>query len=158
MFGCCSWEPSATDLAAGRVPGFGSTTNIINGALECGIPTDDRILDRIGYFKRYVGLFGVTTGSNLDCSTQRPFGSPSPALSASPPPPARLCTYVIRSGDTFYTLAPDYGTTFTQLQSMNFGVDPTKLQIGQVMSGHVATHKGATSSLQFVFGSRRACW
>ena len=32
----------------GRVPGFGMTINIINGGLECSIPTND-IRDRVGF-------------------------------------------------------------------------------------------------------------
>ena len=30
------WTPSAADTAAGRVPGYGVITNIINGGIECG--------------------------------------------------------------------------------------------------------------------------
>jgi hypothetical protein len=120
------------------VPGFGATTNIINGVLECGTPTDGRVADRIGYFQRYAGLMGVTTGSNLECSTQRPFGAYSPVPSPSPPPPARVCIYSIKTGDTFYSLAPNYGVTFTYLQSLNPGIEPTSLQFGQVrLAGHV---------------------
>jgi hypothetical protein len=34
------WTPNAADLAAGIVVGFGTTTNIINGAMECGQGTE----------------------------------------------------------------------------------------------------------------------
>lgn len=61
------------DRAANRTLGFGLVTNIINGGLECGIPTDGRVLDRIGYFQRYASIFNVTTGPNLDCQNQQPF-------------------------------------------------------------------------------------
>ncbi|WIA42818.1 hypothetical protein OEZ86_008748 [Tetradesmus obliquus] len=68
-----SWTPNPADMAVGRLPGFGLTTNIINGGLECsGTGTvQGQELDRIGYFKRYAALFGVDTGSNLDCSRQQ---------------------------------------------------------------------------------------
>jgi len=31
-----NWAPSDADAAAGRVPGYGAITNIINGGIECG--------------------------------------------------------------------------------------------------------------------------
>ncbi|XP_047094231.1 chitinase 2-like isoform X7 [Lolium rigidum] len=69
------WTPTAADNAAGRVPGYGVITNIINGGLECGIGPDPRVADRIGFYQRYCGILGVDTGSNLDCYSQRPFNS-----------------------------------------------------------------------------------
>ncbi|KQK09291.1 basic endochitinase A [Brachypodium distachyon] len=67
------WSPSGADQAAGRVPGFGVITNIINGGLECGRGQDNRVADRIGFYKRYCDLLGVSYGDNLDCYNQRPF-------------------------------------------------------------------------------------
>ncbi|KAF7818071.1 chitinase 10 [Senna tora] len=61
------------DIAANRTAGFGLVTNIINGGLECGIPGDARVNDRIGFFQRYVKLFNVDTGPNLDCAYQKSF-------------------------------------------------------------------------------------
>lgn len=68
-----SWTPNPADVAAGRLSGFGLTTNIINGGLECSGTgsVQGQELDRIGYFKRYAALLGVDTGSNLDCSRQQ---------------------------------------------------------------------------------------
>lgn len=64
--------PTAADVAAGRSLGFGWTTNIINGGLECSSGTPKaQELDRIGYYKRYCDIFGVTYGDNLDCATQQ---------------------------------------------------------------------------------------
>ncbi|KAL5706229.1 chitinase [Ranunculus cassubicifolius] len=67
------WTPSAADTAAGRVPGFGLITNIINGGLECGKGPDNRVADRIGFYTRYCSLLGVTPGNNLDCYSQTPY-------------------------------------------------------------------------------------
>ncbi|XP_038883175.1 endochitinase-like [Benincasa hispida] len=67
------WQPSSTDTAAGRVPGYGVITNIINGGLECGHGPDDRVADRIGFYKRYADILGVSYGNNLDCYNQRSF-------------------------------------------------------------------------------------
>jgi len=60
-------------LAAGRAPGFGWTTLIINGGIECGFSTPPQAADRIAYFQRYAAILGVDTGSNVNCSTQRPY-------------------------------------------------------------------------------------
>ncbi|KAI9100079.1 hypothetical protein K1719_024297 [Acacia pycnantha] len=71
------WKPSAADKAAHRLPGYGTITNIINGGLECGRGQDARVADRIGFYKRYSDILGVGYGSNLDCYSQKPFGSSS---------------------------------------------------------------------------------
>nr|CAD1821281.1 unnamed protein product [Ananas comosus var. bracteatus] len=69
------WTPSAADVSAGRLPGYGVITNIINGGLECGHGPDNRVADRIGFYKRYCDIFGVSYGDNLDCYNQKPFNS-----------------------------------------------------------------------------------
>ncbi|KAF8405512.1 hypothetical protein HHK36_010419 [Tetracentron sinense] len=68
------WTPSNADRAAGRVPGYGVITNIINGGIECGKGTNAQMEDRIGFYKRYCDKLGVSYGDNLDCYNQRPFG------------------------------------------------------------------------------------
>ncbi|KAH1122733.1 hypothetical protein J1N35_005893 [Gossypium stocksii] len=70
-----AWSPSGSDQAAGRVPGYGVVTNIINGGLECGKGWDAKVEDRIGFYKRYCDMLGVGYGNNLDCYNQRPFGN-----------------------------------------------------------------------------------
>ncbi|KAK4781124.1 hypothetical protein SAY87_017230 [Trapa incisa] len=67
------WTPSSADSAAGRVPGYGLLTNIINGGKECGKPTPPEVLDRIGFYKRYCDLLGVSYGYCLDCPNQKPY-------------------------------------------------------------------------------------
>lgn len=68
------WTPTAADTTAGRVAGFGLTTNIINGGLECNSGTPKaQELDRIGYFKRYADIYAVGYGDNLDCAKQQSF-------------------------------------------------------------------------------------
>uniref|UniRef100_A0ACD5VZK5 Uncharacterized protein n=1 Tax=Avena sativa TaxID=4498 RepID=A0ACD5VZK5_AVESA len=67
------WSPSSADQAAGRVPGYGVITNIINGGLECGKGQDNRVADRIGFYTRYCDFLSVTYGDNLDCYNQKPF-------------------------------------------------------------------------------------
>ncbi|MQI71907.1 hypothetical protein EI017_24310, partial [Escherichia coli] len=67
------WKPTDADRAAGRVPGYGVITNIINGGLECGRGQDSRVDDRVGFYRRYCQILGVSPGDNLDCNNQRPF-------------------------------------------------------------------------------------
>ena len=70
-----SWTPSAADSEAGRVPGYGVITNIINGGIECGQGGPNNANEnRIGFYKTYCDSLGTTYGSNLDCYQQRPFG------------------------------------------------------------------------------------
>ncbi|XP_057966362.1 basic endochitinase [Malania oleifera] len=69
------WTPSGADRSAGRVPGYGVLTNIINGGIECGKGPNSSVQDRIGFYKRYCDILGVGYGDNLDCYNQRPFGS-----------------------------------------------------------------------------------
>ncbi|CAF1704215.1 hypothetical protein YC2023_038622 [Brassica napus] len=73
------WQPSAADIAAGRLPGYGLITNIINGGLECSGRNVPQVKDRISFYTRYCGdkIFGVDPGSNLDCDKQRPFNEGS---------------------------------------------------------------------------------
>ncbi|RLM54275.1 hypothetical protein C2845_PM10G21810 [Panicum miliaceum] len=69
------WSPSAADVAAGRLPGYGVITNIINGGLECGRGPDDRVDSRIRFFKHFCDMLGISYGDNLDCYRQTAFGS-----------------------------------------------------------------------------------
>nr|XP_023896808.1 endochitinase-like [Quercus suber] len=68
-----NWNSSIADIAAGRLPGYGTTTNIINGGLECGRGMNAQVESRIGFYKRYCDFFGVGYGDNLDCYSQSPF-------------------------------------------------------------------------------------
>ena len=71
------WVPTSDDLQARREAGFGLTTNIIDGENECGHGYDERVEKRIGFYKAFCDLIGVTYGENLDCYTQDPYGSSS---------------------------------------------------------------------------------
>ncbi|MBA0729485.1 hypothetical protein Golax_023400 [Gossypium laxum] len=68
-------SPSSSDQVAGRVPGYGVTTNIINGGVECGKGRNPQVEDRIGFYKRYCDMLGISYGNNLDCYNQMPFGN-----------------------------------------------------------------------------------
>eukprot|EP00092_Neocalanus_flemingeri_P052354 GFUD01061190.1.p1 GENE.GFUD01061190.1~~GFUD01061190.1.p1 ORF type:complete len:361 (+),score=72.11 GFUD01061190.1:317-1399(+) len=81
-----SWKPNGADSAANLQSGFGATTMIINGDLECGEnrtnPTGAD--NRAAYYKDYAGRLGVDiTGENLLCSASGPFSSEGSAGKAS---------------------------------------------------------------------------
>ena len=67
------WTPSSADVAAGRQPGFGVTIDIINGGLECHMPGDSRVADRMAFYARYCTRLGVTQGDHVDCATMSAF-------------------------------------------------------------------------------------
>ncbi|MFV8753471.1 glycoside hydrolase family 19 protein [Nannocystaceae bacterium ST9] len=68
-----NWQPSGEDQQLGRLPGFGMTTNIINGGLECAQPGNPKVADRIGFFERYTGMLGTDMGDNVDCDMMTPY-------------------------------------------------------------------------------------
>ncbi|RMG93410.1 MAG: hypothetical protein D6705_18740 [Deltaproteobacteria bacterium] len=68
-----NWTPSPEDEAAGRLPGFGMTTNIVNGGLECGQPTPPAVEDRVGFFERYTGMLGTDMGEHVYCDQMQPY-------------------------------------------------------------------------------------
>ena len=67
------WVRNLDDVIAGRVEGFGLTTNIIDGENECGIETAERVEKRIGFYTAFCDILGVSYGDNPDCYTQKPY-------------------------------------------------------------------------------------
>lgn len=69
------WQPSATDKANGRTPGFGMTINIINGAVECNQGDNmSSMTDRIGYYQYFLKKLGVTDPNcACSCGKMRPY-------------------------------------------------------------------------------------
>ncbi|MDB5137024.1 MAG: hypothetical protein JWP37_3627 [Mucilaginibacter sp.] len=62
------WQPSASDKAKGRAPGFGMTINIINGAVECNQgDTMFSMNDRIGFYQHFLQKLGIND-PNCACS------------------------------------------------------------------------------------------
>jgi len=64
-------KPSAHNII-NTVRGFAKTINIINGGVECGaanIAKDPQVSDRIGFYKKFAGYFGINiTDSDLELS------------------------------------------------------------------------------------------
>lgn len=71
-----SWDPNSVDRARGISPGFGATTNIINGGIECGHGAEKpQSLNRMSYYRSHAAALGVPIANTeqLGCSGQQPF-------------------------------------------------------------------------------------
>ncbi|WP_220800690.1 glycoside hydrolase family 19 protein [Mitsuaria sp. WAJ17] len=71
-----TWKPNAVDSAAGIKPGFGATTNIINGGIECGQGYEKpQSVNRMAYYREHAAALGVPIPSTeeLGCANQKSF-------------------------------------------------------------------------------------
>ena len=90
------WRPTEADLSGNILPGFGATTLVINGALECGPspanPTASS--NRQQYYRLYAEMFGLDIGEEkLDCADMAQF-SPAGATPALYWEPGQACSLV----------------------------------------------------------------
>lgn len=73
-----TWTPNTNDVNNGLVPGFGATTNIINGGVECGGSTEiAQSLNRIRYYKEFSNYLGsiIEEDEVLGCANMKQFSS-----------------------------------------------------------------------------------
>ena len=71
-----SWKPNAQDSAAGLQPGFGATTMVINGGLECGASPSNPTgaANRERYYREFSAKLGVDIrGEKLGCRDSQAF-------------------------------------------------------------------------------------
>ncbi|MGL5335814.1 MAG: chitinase, partial [Enterovibrio sp.] len=71
-----TWKPNERDLASGLVPGFGVTTQIINGGVECGGSVEvAQSRNRISYYRKFAEHFGVPIPDDevLGCAGMKAF-------------------------------------------------------------------------------------
>jgi LysM repeat protein len=83
-------------------------------------------------------------------TTPQPGATPQPTMDPMTAAPSAGQTYKIKSGDTFYGLAKQFGVTMQAIAAANPNVDPGKLQIGQTINIPApapAQPAGATSTL-----------
>lgn len=76
-----TWVPNAADRAAGRVSGFGITTMIMNGGIECGGtgPEHPASANRITYYRAFAAKLGVPIdpSEKLGCRNMQQFTADS---------------------------------------------------------------------------------
>ncbi|PSW21466.1 hypothetical protein C9I98_05925 [Photobacterium sanctipauli] len=71
-----TWQPTATDIGEKRIPGFGVTTMIINGGIECTLDTEKpQSVNRIKYYRGHADALGVAIPADeqLGCAGMKPF-------------------------------------------------------------------------------------
>ncbi|WP_444919931.1 glycoside hydrolase family 19 protein [Microbulbifer sp. CnH-101-G] len=71
-----TWEPNSVDLANNLTSGFGVTTNIVNGAIECSKGSEDsRSQNRIDYYQSFTEYLGVDIPADeeLGCANMGQF-------------------------------------------------------------------------------------
>ena len=78
-----TWQPNAVDTAAGIKPGFGATTNVINGGIEVRAGRrSPQSVNRIEYYKGTRRPLGVpiTASEELGCRARAasPWAAPAP--------------------------------------------------------------------------------
>jgi len=70
------WKPNQADLRAGLVSGFGLTTNIINGGIECGKGLETaQARNRVDYYRKFAQFLGVEIDNQLGCGRMKQFGA-----------------------------------------------------------------------------------
>ncbi|GAB4858031.1 serine/threonine protein kinase, CMGC, dual-specificity [Ancistrocladus abbreviatus] len=82
-----NWKPTKNDTLSKRVPGFGTTMNILYGDLVCGKGDIDDMNNIISHYLYYLDLLGVGreyggTSEVLTCAEQKPFNPSSSAASS----------------------------------------------------------------------------
>ncbi|WP_020412392.1 glycoside hydrolase family 19 protein [Microbulbifer sp. VTAC004] len=71
-----TWKPNSIDLANNLTPGFGVTTNIVNGAIECSKGSEDyRSQYRMDYYRSFTEYLGVDIPADeeLGCANMGQF-------------------------------------------------------------------------------------
>ena len=64
------WTPNSVDKAAGFTAGFGTTINVINGAVECGA-VNANADNRSSYYQSLMSFFGLSTATEVvKCATE----------------------------------------------------------------------------------------
>lgn len=83
-----NWKPTKNDTLSKRVPGFGTTMNILYGDRVCGQGDIDSMNNIISHYLYFLDLMGVgreEAGPHevLSCAEQVPFNPSSPSNTAS---------------------------------------------------------------------------
>ncbi|WP_326490339.1 glycoside hydrolase family 19 protein [Shewanella sp. AS16] len=73
-----TWQPNAQDIQSGLLPGFGVTTQIINGGIECNQGTEKpQSLNRMAYYLAHAQNLGVPVAADevLGCKDMKAFAA-----------------------------------------------------------------------------------
>ena len=75
--------------------------------------------------------FPTTSTATTTTSTKLVLTTPQGGTTSTDTTAAGAEYYVVQSGDTLGSMAEKYGTTVDELMTLNPGIDPTALHIGQ---------------------------
>ncbi|GAD31949.1 chitinase class I family protein [Photobacterium leiognathi lrivu.4.1] len=78
-----TWQPNEQDKKDGLVPGFGVTTQIINGGVECGGAKEiQQSLNRIDYYENFTHFLHVPIAPDevLGCKNMKQFSEAGATL------------------------------------------------------------------------------
>ncbi|GAB2235551.1 hypothetical protein Drorol1_Dr00025979 [Drosera rotundifolia] len=83
-----TWKPTKNDTLSNRIPGFGTTMNVLYGDSVCGQGDIDSMNNIISHYLYYLDLLGVGreeagSGDVLTCAEQKAFNPSSTSSSAS---------------------------------------------------------------------------
>ena len=79
------WKPNQSDLRSGLRVGFGLTTNIINGGIECGKGTEtQQARNRVDYFRNFAKFLRVEVMGELGCARMKSFDASGSSSGAIP--------------------------------------------------------------------------
>jgi hypothetical protein len=70
------WQPNAADIAGGRIHGFGVTTMVINGGVECGGSVEvQQSVNRIKYYREFAAYMNVEIPADekMGCANMQQF-------------------------------------------------------------------------------------
>jgi len=116
----------------------GLTTLLLTQGCKREVPVEEQPQPEVPVLEDTNAMYYTDTNLPPDVSmpgsTYLPPEEPLPGTPLIPdtPPPAPLTTeYVVKSGDTFTSIARDNGTSVKAIQEANPTVDPRRLQIGQ---------------------------
>ena len=70
------WRPNQADISGGLIDGFGLTTMIINGGIECGKGSETpQALNRADYYMDFASFLVVDVEGELGCGNMKQFSN-----------------------------------------------------------------------------------
>jgi len=118
-----TWQPNSADLANNLTSGFGVTTQIINGGVECGGSVEiAQSLNRISYYQSFAQHLGVAIGvdEQLGCAGMKQFDNAGSGALPIYWEKDWSWTEDTHSGDSLACQLVNYQTPFTAFTSGDY--------------------------------------
>lgn len=118
-----TWQPNSADLGNNLTTGFGVTTQIINGGVECGGSVEiAQSLNRISYYQSFAQHLGVAIGADeqLGCAGMKQFDNAGSGALPIYWEKDWSWTEDTHSGDSLACQLVNYQTPFTAFTSGDY--------------------------------------